>query len=152
MQTDRVVLDTNSLLAALSRRGSAYPAWKGFQEGRYTMCVTTEILLEYEEVIARKTTPQIAANVLRAIIESPHTQRITPHYHWNLVKADPDDCCGPRPCGANKFVDCALAANATYIVSDDAHLDILRSIDCPALQVLRMKAFLERLQTIVKPQ
>ena len=143
MQTDRVVLDTNSLLAALARRGSAYPAWKGFQEGRYTMCVSTEILLEYEEVIARKTTPQIAANVLRVIIESPHTLSITPHYRWNLVKADPDD---------NKFVDCALAANATYIVSDDAHLDILRSIDFPALLVLRMKAFLERLQTIVKPQ
>ena len=49
-------------------------------------------------------------------------------------------------------MDCALAANATYIVSDDAHLDILRSIDFPALLVLRMKAFLERLQTIVKPQ
>lgn len=143
MQTDRVVLDTNSLLAALSRRGSAYPAWKGFQEGRYTMCVTTEILLEYEEIIARKTTPEIAANVMRVIIESPHTLRIIPHYHWNLVKADPDD---------NKFVDCALAANATYIVSDDTHLDVLRSIDFPALLVLKMKAFLERLQTIVKPQ
>lgn len=137
MQTDRVVLDTNSLLAALSRRGSAYPAWKGFQEGRYTMCVTTEILLEYEEIIARKTTPEIAANVMRVIIESPHTLRIIPHYHWNLVKADPDD---------NKFVDCAFAAGATYIVSDDSHFNILRDITFPQLIVLRLKEFLKSLQ------
>ena len=67
MPTDRVVLDTNSLLSSLARRGSAYPVWKGFQEGRYTLCVTTEILEEYEEVIARKTTATVAENVLNTI-------------------------------------------------------------------------------------
>ena len=67
MPTDRVVLDTNSLLSSLARRGSAYPVWKGFQEGRYTLCVTTEILEEYEEVIARKTTAIVAENVLNTI-------------------------------------------------------------------------------------
>lgn len=67
MLTDRVVLDTNSLLSSLARRGSAYPVWKGFQEGRYILCVTTEILEEYEEVIARKTTPTVAENVLKEI-------------------------------------------------------------------------------------
>ena len=67
MSTDRVVLDTNSLLSSLARRGSAYPVWKGFQEGRYTLCVTTEILEEYEEVIARKTTATVAENVLNTI-------------------------------------------------------------------------------------
>ncbi len=67
MPTDRVVLDTNSLLSSLARRGSAYPVWKGFQEGRYTLCVTTDILEEYEEVIARKTTAIVAENVLNTI-------------------------------------------------------------------------------------
>ena len=32
-------------------------------EGRYTLCVTTEILEEYEEIIARKTTASLAKNV-----------------------------------------------------------------------------------------
>lgn len=67
MPTDRVVLDINSLLSSLARRGSAYPVWKGFQEGRYTLCVTTDILEEYEEVIARKTTAIVAENVLNTI-------------------------------------------------------------------------------------
>lgn len=79
MPTDRVVLDTNSLLSSLARRGSAYPVWKGFQEGRYTLCVTTEILEEYEEVIARKTTATVAENVLNTILKSENVMRIDPH-------------------------------------------------------------------------
>ena len=31
----------------------------------------------------------------------------------------------------NKFVDCAFAANATYIVSDDKHYDVLKEVDFP---------------------
>ena len=91
MPTDRVVLDTNSLLSSLARRGSAYPVWKGFQEGRYTLCVTTEILEEYEEVIARKTTPTVAENVLNTILESENVMRIDPYFHLHLITADPDD-------------------------------------------------------------
>ena len=109
MQNDRVVLDTNSLLVSLSKQGSAYPVWKGFQEGRYTLCVSTEILEEYEEVVARNTRPEIARNVIDYILKRENVLRIDPHFHMQLISADPDD---------NKFVDCAFAANATYIVSD----------------------------------
>ena len=137
MQTDRVVLDTNSLLSSLSRRGSAYPVWQGFQEGRYTLCVTTEILEEYEEVIARKTTPTVAENVLNLILESSNVMRITTHFHLDLIEADPDD---------NKFVDCAFAAQATYIVSNDTHYDVLRDIPFPKILVLKLQAFIERLK------
>ena len=69
MQYDRVVLDTNSLLSSLSRRGAAYSVWLGLQQGRYTLCVTNEILEEYEEVIGRKTTPDIARNVIDVIMQ-----------------------------------------------------------------------------------
>ena len=137
MQNDRVVLDTNSLLVSLSKQGSAYPVWKGFQEGRYTLCVSTEILEEYEEVIARKTSPTVAENVLSYILGSGNVLRITPHFRMELITADPDD---------NKFVDCAFAANATYIVSDDTHYDVLRKISFPQILVLKLKAFIEKLK------
>lgn len=52
------------------------------------------------------------------------------------VTADPDD---------NKFVDCAFSANATYIVSNDTHYDVLRDISFPQLLVLKLQDFLERL-------
>ena len=137
MQNDRVVLDTNSLLVSLSRQGRAYPVWQGFQEGRYTLCVTTEILEEYEEVIARKTRPDIARNVIDFIMQQTNVELIDPYFHMELIAADPDD---------NKFVDCAFTANATYIVSDDSHYDVLSSISFPEILVLKLQAFIERLK------
>ena len=136
MPTERVVLDTNCLLASLSKRGTAYPVWKGFQEGQYTLCVTTEILEEYEEIIGQHTTPDIAKNVVDFILKRQNVKLIDPHFHLNLITADPDD---------NKFVDCAFAAQATYIVSDDTHYDVLREITFPRLLVLKLKSFIEKL-------
>ena len=48
--------------------------------------------------------------------------------------------------GGYQFVDCAFAAGATYIVSDDSHFSVLRDITFPQLLVLRLKEFLETLQ------
>lgn len=137
MPNRRIVLDTNCLLASLSRLGSAYPVWKGFQDGRYALCVSTEILEEYEEIIAEKTTPSLAKNVVDLIVKSENVVQVNTYYHWNLITADPDD---------NKFVDCAFAAGATYIVSDDSYFSVLRDITFPQLLVLRLKEFLETLQ------
>lgn len=136
MPGKKVVLDTNCLISSISRRGKTYPAWKSFQEGRYILCVTNEILEEYEEVIAQKTSAEVAANVIRFITENPNVEYYDTYYHWNLITADPDD---------NKFVDCAFAANATYIVSDDSHYDVLKSIPFPRLLVLKLKTFIQRL-------
>ena len=127
MPSKKIVLDTNCLLVSISKYGEAYPVWRGFLDGRYTLCVSTEILEEYEEIIASMATPDVARNV----------ERIDPYYHWNLITADPDD---------NKFVDCAFAAGATYIVSDDSHFNILQDITFPQLLVIRLKEFLESLK------
>jgi len=44
-------------------------------------------------------------------------------------------------------VDCAFAANATYIVSDDKHYDVLKEVDFPQILVLKLKEFLGLLQS-----
>lgn len=136
MPNKKIVLDTNCLLASISRRSDAYLAWKGFQEGRYTLCVTNEILAEYEEMIAHVASTEVATNVVRMIMESRNVEFIDTYYRWQLITADPDD---------NKFVDCAFAAGATYIVSDDSHFDVLRNITFPRLLVLKLKEFLDTL-------
>ena len=68
---------------------------------------------------------------------SENVELIQPYFHLGLITADPDD---------NKFVDCAFAANATYIVSNDSHFDVLQSVDFPILLVLKLKEFLEKIQ------
>ena len=59
---------------------------------------------------------------------------VDPRYHFNLITKDNDD---------NKFVDCAIAANATFIVSEDKHFDILETIPFPKVLVMRLREFLE---------
>ena len=46
----------------------------------------------------------------------------------------------------DKFVDCAFAANATYIVSEDTHFDVLQTIPFPRILVVKINEFLNRLQ------
>lgn len=132
----RIVLDTNCLIASLSRTSRSYSVWQGLHDGRYILCVSNEILMEYQEMIGRKTSPEIAENVIQYITNSEFVEFVTPYYRFNLIKADCDD---------NKFVDCAIAANATYIVSDDKHFIPLNSISFPKLLVLRLMEFVERL-------
>ena len=137
MPNKKIVLDTNGLISSLSRRGQFYPIWRSFQQGRYTLCISNEILDEYIEIISQKMTPEIAENVADLLLKSKNVELIYPQFRWGLITADPDD---------NKFVDCAFAAGATYIVSDDSHFSILRDITFPQLLVLRLKEFLETLQ------
>ena len=45
--TNRIVLDTNCLIASLSKKGNYFPVWQGLHQGKYTLCVSNEILEEY---------------------------------------------------------------------------------------------------------
>lgn len=134
----KIVLDTNCLISSLSRRGQYYPVWKGLQTGKYVLCVSTEILEEYAEIITQKMSVEVATNVIHLLLESQYVELINPYFRLQLIKDDRDD---------DKFVDCAFAANATYIVSDDKHYDVLKDIDFPKLLVLKLKEFLGLLQS-----
>lgn len=133
----RVVLDTNCLLASLSSRSENFRVWRALHEGVYTLCVSNEILSEYEEIIARKANKTVAENVINALVDSDYVEFVDPQFHLGLIEADPDD---------NKFVDCAFAANATFIVSNDKHFDILKDITFPKISVLKLQGFLSMLK------
>ena len=136
MQNRRIVLDTNCLLACISSKSENFRVWKGFQKGSFTLCVSNEILEEYQEIITSKTNSIVAENIINAIIESDFTEFVDPHYSLHLIQEDPDD---------NKFVDCAFVANATYIVSNDKHFDVLKNIPWPKLAVITIKEFINQL-------
>jgi putative PIN family toxin of toxin-antitoxin system len=129
----RIVLDTNCLLMAISDRTRYNRVWQAFLEGEYTMCVTNEIIEEYVEVIGRNISPRAAEAVVYILMTRHNVQRIDPHFRFGLITADPDD---------NKFVDCAIAANAKYIVTQDHHFDSLKNIDFPKVDVLSIEQFL----------
>lgn len=133
----KIVLDTNCLLASLSRHGAYYSVWKDFLSGKYTLCVSTSILEEYEEVIGQKTSVAVAKNVISLLLKSKNVELIQPYFNFHLIEADHDD---------DKFVDCAFAADAAYIVSEDKHFNILASVKFPKIFVLRLREFMEILE------
>ncbi len=133
-----VVIDTNSLIMALSARSDYHRIWQSFLAGDFTLCISNEILEEYAEVIARNISVNLARYVVFAIMERNNVRHITPFYKWHLITSDPDD---------NKFVDCAIAANAKCIVTEDHHFDVLKTIPFPSVNVVTIDDFLKEVQS-----
>lgn len=105
------------------------------------MAVTTEILLEYLEIIGQRTTKEIGQNVSQLILNLAGTEKIELKFRFKLIKSDPDD---------NKFVDCAIASNAELIVTNDKHFNELKRIAFPKVATMTSENFLvllERLAT-----
>ena len=133
----RVVLDTNVLLPSIRRQSRLRWLFDALLDGDFTLVASTPILLEYEEVIGERTTPEVAQNVLHALLALPNVERVEPRFHWRLIAADPDD---------DKFVDTYLAAGADALVTHDAHFDVLGDLDFPPVTVLSAEEFKETLQ------
>ena len=104
-----VVLDTNCLVQSLPAKSPYHKIWEDFLQGKFMLCVSNEILNEYEELYKEAS------------------------FKFNLIEADPDD---------NKFADCAIVANAEYIVSEDAHFRILATFPFPKIRVVGLDEFL----------
>ena len=135
---DNIVIDTNSLIMAISSRSDYHIIWKSFLDGDYTLCISNEIVEEYAEVIARNISVNVARYIIYTILERKNVKLITPFYNWNLITADPDD---------NKFVDCAIAANAKFIVTEDHHFDILKDIPFPQVNIVNIDLFLKEIKS-----
>lgn len=136
---DFIVLDTNCLIMSLSAKSPYYPIWKDFRKGKFVLCITNEIIAEYVEMLSEKMTPEIATNVITAILARDNIKHVNPAFRFNMIEADPDD---------NKFVDCAIHANAKYIVSNDRHFKVLKEIPFPKVDVIDIDTFLDELERL----
>lgn len=125
----RLVIDTNCLIQCISRRSAYHDLWLSLLDGRNSLCVSTEILDEYAEIIEKYTSPVFAESALGVITNNPFTLFVNPYFNFKLISADPDD---------NKFIDCAIAANAKYVVTEDSHFEILKHIDFPKVNLISL--------------
>jgi uncharacterized protein len=104
----------------------------------YSVCLTTEILFEYEEKLLEKFSAEAASLFLEALPDRPNVEWINIYYKWNLVYPDLDE---------NKFVDCAIAANAEYLVTNDRDNNPLKKLAFPKLTILKIEEFIEILSS-----
>lgn len=132
----KIVLDTNVLLVSYSPKSEFRRIFDAFLNEEIILCVTTDILYEYEEILNKRANTTISSVILSIIENASNVEFITKYYQWQLISEDPDD---------DKFVDCAIASNATFLVSDDKHFNGLKLIDFPKVNVITAEEFLIKL-------
>lgn len=135
----KAVIDTNVWLVAIAPANPLRSVFTSFVQEKFTLALTTDILAEYEEVISSRNNFATADAFIHLLLEAKNSELFSPTYFWNLIHQDPD---------GNKFVDCAIAANADYIVTNDSHFDILKQIQFPKVEIISAQEFVALLQSI----
>jgi putative PIN family toxin of toxin-antitoxin system len=129
----RVVIDTNVLLAALPKFSIYRSIINELAAGEIELVVSTAILLEYQEILSRKTNAVVATNFLEFLSKMPGLVQVSTPFTWGLVVADADD---------NKFVDAGLMAGADFIITYDGHFDIVAETPFPSIKIINPDDFL----------
>jgi putative PIN family toxin of toxin-antitoxin system len=129
----RVVIDTNCLRASIPPKSPFYQLYLDFRAQKFDWYVSNEIMLEYDEIITTTYSQKTAQLVLHQLAIAPNVVFTEPAYRWNLVSEDHDD---------NKFSDLAISTNADYLVTNDSHFDVFKSIPFPKLNVVDLVSFL----------
>lgn len=129
----KVVLDTNCFISCIGKRSDFRGVFDAFLNKQFQLCVSTEILLEYEEMFGQFWGEEVTHNLLATILTADNVSLDTVFYNFNLVDGDMDD---------NKFADAYLAAGADFLVSNDAKLLNLNRNIYPKITVLDLSTFL----------
>lgn len=129
-----VILDSNVLLVAIGRNSRFRPIWNAFVYGKIRLGLTQEILHEYEEVLQEHSAPGAFEIVSNIFAESPDVVFKHIYYQWNAITADPDD---------NKFFDAAVACNADFLVTNDAHFNVVKNIAFPKVNIYSADEFMQ---------
>lgn len=125
------MFDTNVRLAALLWRGAAYKCWLAVRAGLVEVVYCREMFAEFSEKLYEKFGFS-AENVRTAVYDFRRFGRqveITGNVH--IVSGDPDD---------DMFIECALVAGASMIVSGDRHL--LQLQEYQGVRIITPAAFL----------
>jgi putative PIN family toxin of toxin-antitoxin system len=110
----KVVIDTNIFISAFGWDGKPEAVLHLMEERRIVNCITSDIYAELQRVVAYpklKFSPTLQVNILEFVFA--WSLFVQPEEIVVVVADDPDD---------DKFLACAIAADATAIISGDPHL------------------------------
>ena len=111
-----VVIDTNVLIQAADGSHPFARIMDGWVDGKFQWAVSTDILLEYEEVMTRMMGAARWKKFVRFmdLIDAADGSllRIATFFQFLTVPNDRDD---------DKFADCAISVHADFIITQDRH-------------------------------
>jgi putative PIN family toxin of toxin-antitoxin system len=125
------------IVMSLTSASPYHVIFESLVNGKFVLAVSTDIVLEYEEIIQQKYNTATAKSFINLLNELINVSYVHPYYHWQLITADLDD---------NKYCDCAIAGQAEYIVTEDKHFSVLKTVSFPSLTVIGINRFLGIIQ------
>lgn len=137
MKNLSIVIDTNVFLVIVPSRSKHHWVFEAIRNNRLTLLISSEIVLEYEEQLGYRYKVDVVDQLLEILTLKRNVRLIFSYYQWKLISADADD---------NKFVDCAIAGNADYLITHDTDFDVLKTVPFPKVNVVRLDEF-ERIFT-----
>lgn len=122
----RVVLDANVLVSGtISRRGSPGKILDLWEQEKFDLVMSSPILEELERVIhypkiqQKYQLPEEQVEQFLGLI-SNQSITVTPSRKIDVIEKDPSE---------DRYLECAKAGNASYIVTGDRHLLELKEFD-----------------------
>ncbi len=117
-----VVLDTNVVIRMFGKQSTLRRLVEAVSYGQIHVAVSPAIWLEYEEVCLGMQSPGHWEKLQKLfnLVSSAHDTIIhtNPAFRFATIPADPDD---------NAFADCAIAAHADFVLTDDSDYRTLRN-------------------------
>ncbi|MBI3616987.1 MAG: putative toxin-antitoxin system toxin component, PIN family [Candidatus Omnitrophica bacterium] len=133
MPAPKVVVDTNVFVSGVLWKGNSSILWESWKAGKFTLLFSPAIFDEYFEVIARPRFNQQESDIRHlAEVLTERAAAVVPRIKIDVCKEDPDD---------NKFIECAVAGGADFIVSGDQHL--LRLREYQGIKIVTVAEFLQ---------
>ncbi len=115
-----VCIDTNVVLGMFGRAAPLLRLRQALFAGQFVWALSSEIMLEYEEIVTREMGAAGAARILRFIELVSQTRGairyVSPTFRFRAIPFDPDD---------DKFADCAIVAGADFVITEDKHFQPL---------------------------
>lgn len=133
----KVVIDTNVLLSSIYGKAGNKPEQvvERWMTGNIDLCLSPPIVREYENVLRRFDLDNALEAFLDLFAQGFHTI-FTAKTPTLRVVSDPDD---------DKFVECAVALKADYIVSGDKALLAVKKY--VTVEIFSPAAFLQKFPT-----
>jgi uncharacterized protein len=128
----KIVIDTNVLLVSASSKSKYHWLYRALLDKKIDVYITNEILTEYEEILKQKWNTNVAEDIIRNLLEQTNVFMQIIDFKMLLIINDPSD---------DKFVDCAFACGADYLITNDKHYNVLKEIDFPKIPIVKIEEF-----------
>jgi putative PIN family toxin of toxin-antitoxin system len=135
----KVVLDTNVLISAILFGGKPRQILEKAIRGEIRLCLSEPILEELKGVLQRSKfdySPEMIQVILTEL--TGVSDFVNPSESISVVSEDPED---------NRILECAVEAEANYIVTGDFHL--LKLSRYRNIEVVNAVAFLEKVSSAI---